>query len=168
MTLDLATAAKYAASIVEKLADMCEQIAVAGSIRRRRPQVGDIDLVIQPKAGKRRFIRDRILAWKPLLKADGHENLLVEVKGVQIDIFFADEPGQDLFAEPGNFGTLLVCRTGSLQHNIYLADRAKKLGRHWNPYRGVVQRGQIIASQTEASVFNALGLDFIKPEDRER
>lgn len=168
MTLDLQTATEKAAKLVENLAPFCARIAVAGSIRRRRPHVGDIDLVIEPIAGKRRYIRDRCLSWKPQVLQDGDQNLLFIVKGIQIDIFFSDEPGKDLFAEPSNYGSLLVCRTGSMQFNVWLAARAKRMFLHWNPYRGVVQKGKIIASQTEADVFKALGLDFIKPEERER
>ena len=168
MPLDLASATEKALAVVDHLRPFCAQIEIAGSIRRRRPEVGDLDFVIQPLPGKRRYIRDRCLSWKPQVLTDGQVNLLLVVKGVQLDIFFADEPGSDLFAAPGNFGTLLVCRTGSMQFNIWLADRAKKRGLHWNPQRGVVQKGKIIASQTEEAVFKALGLDFIQPEDRER
>ena len=160
----LSTADKYALGIVAKLADMCERINVAGSIRRRRPQVGDIDLVIEPKPGKRRYIRERVLKWKPQILADGDMNFLFLVKGVQIDIFFADEQGTDLFAPPTNFGSLLICRTGSKAFNIWLCEQAEKNGLHWNPYRGVVHKGKVIASQTEEAVFKALGLAWIKPE----
>lgn len=168
MSLDLSSATEKANAVAEYLCPLCAQIEIAGSIRRRRPHPGDLDFVIQPLPGKRRYIRDRCLSWRPQVLTDGQVNLLFIVKGVQIDIFFADEPGSDLFAEPGNFGSLLVCRTGSAQFNIWLADRAKRLGLHWNPQRGVVQKGKIIASHTEEAVFKALGLDWIKPEDRER
>jgi DNA polymerase (family 10) len=168
MSMPLASATEKALAVVEHLRPFCAQIEIAGSIRRRRPQPGDLDFVIQPLPGKRRYIRDLCLSWKPQVLTDGQVNLLLVVKGVQLDIFFADEPGADLFAEPGNFGTLLVCRTGSMQFNVWLADRAKKRGLHWNPQRGVVQKGKIIASHTEESVFKALGLDWIKPEARER
>lgn len=166
--LSLADADEKAAKVVEILAPFCARIEIAGSIRRRRPEVGDIDLVIEPKPGKRRYIRDRCLSWRPQVMTDGDVNLLFTVKGVQIDIFFADEPGEDLFAEPGNFGSLFICRTGSVAFNVWLCAQAKKRGLHWNPQRGVVQKGKIIASQTEEAVFKALGLDWIKPEDRER
>jgi DNA polymerase (family 10) len=166
MNLDDATA--KAIAVADQLRPFCAQIEIAGSIRRRRPQPGDLDFVIQPLPGKRRYIRDRCLSWKPQVLTDGQVNLLLVVKGVQLDIFFADEPGADLFAEPGNFGSLLVCRTGSLEFNKWLCGEAKKRGLHWNPQRGVVQKGKIIASHTEEAVFKALGLSWIKPEEREK
>jgi DNA polymerase (family 10) len=166
--LDLKAADEKADKVVEILAPFCQQIVIAGSIRRRHPEVGDIDLVIQPIPGKRRYIRDRCLSWRPQLLEDGQVNLLFKVKDVQIDIFFGDEPGGDLFTEPSNFGSLLICRTGSKDFNIWLASRAIHMGLRWNPYRGVVERGKIIASHTEEAVFKALKLDWIKPEERER
>ena len=168
MSLDLQTATEKASKVVEILAPFCSRIEIAGSIRRRRPQPGDLDFVIEPKLGKRRYIRDRCLSWHPQVMTDGPVNLIIAVKGVQLDFFFADEPGADLFAEPGNFGSLLICRTGSVAFNIWLVAQAKKQGLTWNPYRGVVQKGKIIASQTEEAVFKALGLSWIKPEDREQ
>lgn len=168
MPLDLQSATDKAVKVVEFLSPFCERIEIAGSIRRRRPQPGDIDLVIQPLPGKLRYIKDRVMSWKPQILEDGQINFLVMVKGIQIDIFFADEPGKDLFAEPSNFGSLLLCRTGSKEFNVWLCNQAKRKGLHWNPYRGVVEKGKIIASHTEKAVFKALGLDFIKPEDREK
>lgn len=168
MTLDLATADKYAANVKAALAPMCERIEIAGSIRRRRPQVGDIDLVIQPKRGMLGEIKRKCMSWKPAVLEDGQINFLFVLRTVQIDIFFADEPGVDLFAEPGNFGTLLVCRTGSKEFNIWLCQEAKKNGVKWNPYRGVVCKGKVVASAREEDVFAAIGVPFIGPEEREK
>jgi DNA polymerase (family 10) len=166
--MDLKSADEKAAKVVEILAPMCEQIAVAGSIRRRRPQVGDIDLVIQPKAGRRAEIKATCMAWKPMVLTDGNMNFLFILKSVQIDIFFADEAGGDLFCHPSNFGTLLVCRTGSKEFNVWLATEAKKNGVRWNPYRGVVCRGQVVASAKEEDVFAAIGVPFLDPKEREK
>lgn len=166
--MNLKSTEEKALKIVELLAPFCARIEVAGSIRRKRPEVGDIDLVIEPLPGKRRYIRDRCLSWRPQVLEDGEVNFLFTLKGVQVDIFYANEAGQDLFADVGNFGSLFICRTGSKQFNIWLCQHAKTKGLHWNPYRGVVQKGKIIASRTEEDVFKALGLEWIKPEDRER
>jgi DNA polymerase (family 10) len=165
--MDLTIAEIRAKTIVDQLAPFCSRIEIAGSIRRRQPQVGDIDLVIEPLPGKRRYIRERCLSWRPQLLQDGQINLVFSLKETQVDIFFSDEPGADLFSEPTNFGSLLVCRTGSKEFNVALCDRAKDRGLHWNPYRGVIEHGRVIACATEEAVFKALGLAWIKPEDRE-
>ena len=67
--------------------------------------------------------------------------------------------------EPSNFGILLLARTGSAMHNVWLAQAA---GLHFNPHRGLLRRGALIASAEEVEIFKALGLRFIPPEDRER
>ena len=70
---------------------------------------------------------------------------------------------------PDNFGTLLLCRTGSKEHNIFLVEHAKRLNLRWNPYRGVIDgAGNVLASETEEDIFKALDLPWIQPEDRER
>jgi DNA polymerase/3'-5' exonuclease PolX len=73
---------------------------------------------------------------------------------------------------PPNFGVLLLARTGSAMHNVYIAQRADELGLHFNPHRGI-QRGRlktsrVIASEEERDIFAALKLEFIPPEKRER
>src|SRR5205823_12049549 len=61
MPLPLAQAEKHAAKILAELAPFCERIEIAGSIRRRRPTVNDIDFVALPHAGKVNALRERIL-----------------------------------------------------------------------------------------------------------
>lgn len=166
--------------IVDGLRPMCERIEVAGSIRRAREQVNDIDLVVEPKPGQRAQIEERIL--RRCSKVSGGEHSLIAemplvvggwarklgVPSVQLDVWFTKPDEPDLLeGKPGNWGTILLCRTGSAVHNIRLAARAKELGLHWNPYRGVMRGEEIIASRTEEEVFGALGLQWIPPACRE-
>jgi DNA polymerase (family 10) len=74
-----------------------------------------------------------------------------------------------LGSTPSNFGSLLLCRTGSKGHNVFFIEKAKARGLTWNPYHGVFDP-QIgcIASATEEDIFSALGLEFVIPEQRER
>lgn len=160
--------------ISEILAPLCERIEIAGSIRRVRPEVGDLDLVILPKPGQLAAIKARCQEKCAPIR-DGEQNCIYRLElsdgtPLQVDIFFARPAISDLLQTvPGNFGTLLLCRTGSKEHNIYLVEHAKRLGLRWNPYRGVInEQQQVIASETEADVFQALQLPFIKPEERER
>ena len=167
---------------VAALAPFCERIEIAGSLRRGRPVVGDIDLVILPK--DRAAIRKRLIPACHLI-ADGTQNLIVDfpvpslqssvsslqsaVPRLQLDIFFAHGGTSDFFThEPSNWGTLLLCRTGSKEFNIWFAQQATAAGYHWNPYRGLMADGKVIASATEADLFASLRLGVINPEDRER
>ena len=168
--MKLFDAYKIADLIKGELAQFCERIEVAGSIRRARPEVGDIDFVILPKAGQLAAIKARCEQRCAVVK-DGEQNYIVRLpNGFQVDIFFARPAVKDLLQTvPGNWGSLLLCRTGSTAHNIWLVEHAKSRGFTWNPYRGVLDGdGFVIASETEEDIFDMLALDFVAPASRER
>ena len=169
MIIELNKARKYAEHIVGELAPMCTRIEIAGSIRRRKPMVGDIDLVIEPKPGQLRGIKQRCLQGGPMVMADGELNyLLMMVGNIQLDIFFARPAVPDLLdPRPPNFGSILLCRTGSKEHNIWLISQAKANGCAWLPYEGVMKNGRIIAAETEQDSFKEIWINYVKPEHRE-
>ena len=167
--LPLNQSVKLAEKIKAELAPFCERIEIAGSIRRRRPFVNDIDLVVLPFADQVNALRARVHERTSPVK-DGPVEIVVRlINGFQLDLWIAERPKKDLFSETQtNFGSILLCRTGSVQHNIYLGSVAEKLGRRWNPHHGVFESGRCLASATEEEIFKALGLEFVPPEDRER
>lgn len=172
--MKLARALVIALKISEQLAPFCERIEIAGSIRRARPQVNDVDLVILPKPGKLGMIKGRCMQNCAVV-TDGEQNCIYRLRlpdqtELQLDLFFARPARRDLLAyEPGNFGSLLVCRTGSKEHNIFLVEHAKRMGLIWRPYAGVFNAaGECLAAESEEEIFQALDLPWIKPEDRER
>mgnify|MGYP001488384665 CR=1 FL=1 len=172
--MQLKRALSIGQSVVAALAPHCERIEIAGSIRRQRPEVGDLDLVILPQPGKLDSIKARC-AQRCARVTDGGQNCifrmqLQDLTQFQIDLFFARPATRDLLQSvPGNFGTLLLCRTGSKEHNIWLVEHAKRLGLTWNPYRGVIDaEGYVLASESEEEIFKALDLEFVPPEKRER
>ena len=166
--MNLSTARKYAEKIVAGLTPFCHRIEIAGSIRRKRPVINDIDLVILPRSI--RAIKRRCMQTHPKVLADGSTNFSILLRtNVQIDIYFAEAPETDLFGEGRKkFGSLFLCRTGSKQFNIWLALEAQKRSFHWNPYYGLYRNGQCFASETEQKIFSRLQLDFIPPELREK
>jgi len=168
----LAHAERYVLAIEEALSPFCKRITVAGSVRRKRPFVNDIDFVVLDPDPLQ--FRQRASANSTIVK-DGPEILIVRLKdGTQVDFYFAHGPSKELLeTKPGNWGTVLLCRTGSKEHNIFLAQRAQKLGFKWETMIGLtfavdMKGSQIMASETEEEIFKELGLPFIKPEDRER
>lgn len=88
--------------------------------------------------------------------------------GLQIDLWIAHPERGDLFRiEPCNFGSLLLCRTGPIAHNVFLIEHAKRQGLTWNPYHGVsVAMGRCVAAETEEAIYQALKLVFIPPDRR--
>ena len=170
--IPLDKADRLAAKIVKELAPFCDQIEVAGSIRRRRPFVNDIDLVVLPKRGQEEKLRERCRLNATVIRTGPQMMELRLGLGItqsyQVDLWIAHPPAEDLLAKaPTNFGSLLLCRTGSKEHNIWLVTHAKLKGLKWNPHHGVFSGDHLIASATEAEIFAALDLPFIKPEERE-
>lgn len=166
--MNLAQADKFAAKILEGLSPFCERIEIAGSIRRRRENVNDIDIVALPGAGQLAAFRARVLA-KATPVSDGQQTIIARLEnGVQLDVWIAKRPYQDMFFKTvTNFGTLLLCRTGSKEHNIKLCQRAKDLDLHWNPHAGVYAGDKLLACETEEEIFAALKMEFVPPEKRE-
>ena len=165
--MHLLQAQAIASHIVDELRPLCERIEIAGSIRRQRPECADIDLVIlapDPAAVKQRCR----MRCAPVI--DGLSNATFRMSsGVQLDLFFARPPVPDLIeSKPCNWGSVLLCRTGSKEHNVFLCQRAHKLGLKWNPQEGVLDpEGYVIASETEQQIYEMLGLPFILPVHRE-
>ncbi|MEA3207675.1 MAG: polymerase [Chthoniobacter sp.] len=171
--LALGRAETFAASIVEQLSPFCADIKIVGSIRRRCPVIGDIDIVCLPKPdGGRLLVRNRALVSSPRIMQDGPQQLLIvldtKLGPVQVDLWFATPPDREFFVEtPGNWGSLVLCRTGSQKHNVWLASQAKKKSMHWNPYKGLYDtHGGWLAGDTEESIYLKLGLDFLEPKAR--
>lgn len=166
----------FAEKIVTALAPFCDKIEIAGSIRRGRANVGDIDLVCIPRGLQGREGMLARCGRGPTARKvkDGEQYVVFEYDfpsggTVQLDLWFAHSGGGDMFnPDPSNWGMLLLARTGSAMHNVWLAQHAKACGLHFNPHRGILKRDAVIASETEEAIFAALGVAYIRPEDRER
>lgn len=146
------------------------QIEGAGSWRRGRETVGDIDLVVDSDDST--SVMDRLHAWKEtsavLLRGDTKTSVRGP-RGVQIDL---------RVVEQRSFGAALQYFTGSKEHNVRLRSRARDQGLSINEY-GVSRVGEekntdrnsvtapFIAGATEQEVYGAVGLPWIPPELRE-
>ena len=171
--MTLTYAQKCADRLVAWLGPYCDCIEIAGSIRRQRPQCGDVDLVVVPKVeilwdmlgeetDRRNLCAQEILRrieaddWR--LDKDGETFLSFHAGPVQVDVWFT---------VPECFGTVWLCRTGSKEQNIALASRARDLGGRWDPHHGLLLNGRHHRGTTEHDIYTALGLPFIAPVDRE-
>ena len=151
--------------MVIKLSPYCDRIQVAGSIRRRRPFPRDIDIVCIP-SNQGQFIT-ALRALGPF-KIGGAAIIRVAMPtGVELDVYIA---------EAKTWATLLLIRTGSAGHNIRLCSKAKQLRMKLHADgSGLFQLNAPgsdgeevrIAGDTEQSIFAALGLPYIQPEQRE-
>ncbi len=158
--MKLATAAHYADALVRHLEQTkgVERIAVAGSFRRMRETVGDLDILVT--ARKANVATERFVGYPDVavVLAQGETRSAVRLKcGLQVDLRVV--PAE-------SFGAALVYFTGSKAHSIALRRLALQRGFKINEY-GVFHEEERIAGDTEASVYRAIGLPEIPPELRE-
>lgn len=136
------------------------QIEVAGSIRRRKETIGDIDILVSCDHADRKVIIEHFVHMKDVVD--------VLVKGeTKVSVRIADHNRQvDLRLVEGNeWGAALIYLTGSKEHNIYLRTIAKERGMKISEY-GVFRGDKKIAGKTEKEVYKTLGLRWIKPSKR--
>jgi len=168
-TIELVQARRWAEKIKSQLQPLCEKVEIAGSIRRGQARVHDIDIVCLPKT--QTAVNARISRAAAAILGSGAKNLSVElVNGVRLDCSYACLFEQDLFrpATPAhNFGSLLLCRTGPKEFNVWLASRARAKEMQWRPYSGLYRGDRLVAAETERDIFSILELEFIEPERRD-
>ena len=152
----LERAEKIAEAVVKRLEPYCKKIEVAGSVRRKRPWVNDVDFVLVPDDLWNLHHEIKGLGQ---VKVGGSKIMRVMVGSTQVDFYFADEH---------TWATLLLIRTGSAENNIRLATRAQQLGWHLAASGDGLfnEKGKRIAGDTEISIYNALGLPYQRPEER--
>jgi DNA polymerase (family 10) len=145
------------------------QVEAAGSLRRGRDTVGDLDLLVESDAAAE--VMERFVAWPEtadvLLRGDTKTSIRGP-RGLQIDLRVV--PAE-------SYGAALQYFTGSKEHNVKLRGRARDRGLTLNEY-GVFRlpasasgettaKGPAVAGRTEAEVYAAVDLPWIPPEIRE-
>ena len=135
-----------------------EEVTPAGSLRRGRETVGDLDLLVTGKdpAG----IADHFVNFPGIaaILAKGSDKVSVKLKNdLQVDV---------RLLERSAYGAALQYFTGSKEHNVALRDRAKRHGWKLNEY-GLFHGERNLASRTEEEIYAKLGLPWIPPELRE-
>lgn len=135
-----------------------DELVVAGSYRRGRDTVGDLDLLAttrRPAEVVRRFVEYEQVASS--ISAGTTRASVVLKNGMQVDL---------RVVRPVAFGAALVYFTGSKAHNVALRKLAQAHGLKINEY-GVFRNDRKLAGETESSVYAAVGLPWIPPELRE-
>jgi DNA polymerase (family 10) len=133
-------------------------LEVAGSYRRRRETIGDLDVLAtttDPAAAIERFVGYPEVA-KITSRGDTRVTVLLR-GGLQVDL---------RVVEPAAYGAALLYFTGSKSHNVELRQIAQDKRYKLNEY-GLYRGTRRVAGKTEADVYTKLGLDWIPPELRE-
>ena len=168
-------------TLVRLLEGSCERIQVAGSVRRGRSDVGDIEILAIPKSGDSHDLfgqnvpgpsmldercRELIQSGHFELRPNKHgsttfgpmNKLLVQTNTrIPVDVFTADAR---------NWGMALMVRTGPAEWNVRMMSRFQELGMEGHAYGGVTQDGMAMDCPDEETVFNLLSWDYREPHER--
>jgi DNA polymerase (family 10) len=143
-----------------------EAVTPAGSLRRGRETVGDLDLLIthRAKTSQKQLdaIAERVTSFPGIAQilARGENKISFKLRGgMQVDV---------RLLPPESHGAALLYFTGSKAHNILLRQRALKMGYTLNEYSLAKLKGEKpVAGRTEEEIYAKLALDYIPPEMRE-
>jgi DNA polymerase (family X) len=161
--LDLKEAERIAAQVKEAVGPLCDRIEVAGSIRRQKNKVHDIDFVVATKNDAEwQKINEKLKNLKAKPNCSGN-NVIKAFLPCQNGLFQVDF----YRAKPQTFGIHLLVRTGSADHNVWLAGYAISKGMRIKYSEGLIKDNSVIAGETEQGVFEALGLPYPLPSERE-
>lgn len=156
----LADAKPYADALVDHLTQVpgVRQITVAGSFRRRKETVGDLDVLVTCREAKE--VMDRLLNFDGVAETIAHGRTTSAVRlrcGLQVDLRAVPDE---------SYGAALQYFTGSKQHSILVRRLAQERGLKLNEY-GVFRGKRRLAGRTEEEVYSTVGLPWIPPELRE-
>jgi DNA polymerase (family 10) len=143
---------------IEEIRPSAERVEIAGSYRRRKATVGDLDIVAVRES--KDVVFNKTLDYENIknVMSKGETKSSVELQnGMQVDLRLFDKE---------EFATAMIYFTGSKAHNIELRSIAKDKGWKINEY-GIFEGDKKFTTKTEADVYKKLGLEYIPPELRE-
>jgi DNA polymerase/3'-5' exonuclease PolX len=168
--------------IIAFIQPFCERLVVAGSLRRRKPEVGDIEILYIPKFSTE---PDGLFDTKQINCVDRELENLLQVQTItkRLSILGCESWGQrnklarhttsqipvDFFqASRSNWFNYLVCRTGSASNNTRIASAAQSKGWKWHPYGPgfTDQAGHMVDVESEQDVFRLVGIPYLEPWQR--
>ena len=143
-----------------------DKVTPAGSLRRGRETVGDLDVLVTGRCcdneKQREAVIEKILELPGIVEvlAKGENKVSVKLRsGMQVDV---------RILPPDSFGAAMQYFTGSKMHNVSLRQRALKMGYTLNEYGlARLKDEKRVAGKTEEEIYAKLGLDYIPPELRE-
>lgn len=156
----LCDAKSYAEALVLHLkgCTAIDRIEVAGSYRRRKETVGDLDILVTCRSAQK--VMDRLLEFEGVsdVLARGKTKCSVRLRsGLQLDLRVVPK---------SSYGAALVYFTGSKQHNFLIRRLGQQRGLKINEY-GAFRGTRRVAGESEKDVYRSVGLPWIPPELRE-
>ena len=139
--------------------DYVLKVEIAGSIRRRKETVGDIDILVTTNKplDVMEYFSNMDLIDDVVVKGPTKSTVRLKENGIDVDLRAFDDE---------SFGSALMYFTGSKETNVELRRIAISKGLKLNEY-GVFKGDNLLAGRTEKEVFQSLGMSYIEPELRE-
>ncbi|HUJ39811.1 MAG TPA: DNA polymerase/3'-5' exonuclease PolX [Candidatus Acidoferrales bacterium] len=160
-------AADALCAYIEKLGRAIEGVRPAGSLRRSKETIGDLDLLVTMPENHNKP-RDIAAAGDHILSYPGIQQVLARGEN---KVSFVLESGMQVdvrLLPPSETGAALLYFTGSKEHNVTLRQRALKMGFTLNEYAlSRLKDEKAVAARTEEEIYKKLGLEWIPPELRE-
>ncbi len=153
----LGDAAPLSEEVLQRVRDAegVERAEVAGSLRRRKETIGDIDVVLV--SSDRDATTAEVAEYAEDVMQKGESKASYHLEDCQLDLNMVDED---------EWGSALVYFTGSMAHNVALRQRAIDQDKKLNEY-GVWRDDTRLASETEEEVYRELDMEYVPPELRE-
>lgn len=158
----------YALPIAEEIEQRLSQlketvrVSIAGSMRRRKETIGDVDILASSRGKAASRIMDFFTSMPEVARilAKGNTKSSIVLRtGPQVDLRVVDD---------ASFGAALQYFTGSKEHNVIVRKLASRKGLKLNEYGLFRKKGnRWLAGKTEQDVYKAIGLSYIEPEIRE-
>jgi len=171
--MDLPQAKKISRSLIHFLAQFCDRIEIAGSVRREKPTVKDIELIVIPKVT---YYPDMFGAMSPcypinlcqwdkigfLVKGGNRYKKISTIYNINLDLFIIRPPSQ--------WGVQFAIRTGPASFSKKIVTQRRKDGLLPSDCLvhdgGVYRHGKLLPMPEEQDFFDFLGIDFIEPKMR--
>ncbi|MGA9733307.1 MAG: helix-hairpin-helix domain-containing protein, partial [Candidatus Acidiferrales bacterium] len=164
---DADEAAEKLVAYISRMDKIVESVTPAGSLRRGKETIGDLDLLVTMRPGHDKqkdvdAVAEHILKYPGIDQTLAHGENKVSVilgNGLQVDV---------RLLEKDSFGAALLYFTGSKEHNVVLRGRAREMGWTLNEYAlTTLKGGRFVAGKTERDIYDKLRLDYVEPELRE-
>jgi DNA polymerase/3'-5' exonuclease PolX len=166
--MKLNQATEIAERIKNELAPFCDRIEIAGSIRRRKPEVGDIEIVAIPKRVEEGMLFSNIVThpkfcilvnrWPAIKgKATGKYTQRILPEGIKLDLFMADAD---------NWGLIFAIRTGSAAYSHHVLANAWCRAGYHSMSGHLVKGFHKIPVREERDLFDLIGISWAEPWER--
>lgn len=167
----LKDAQNLAQELVDRLRFFCDRIEIAGSVRRQKPEVGDIEIIAIPHPEHDFFgelTGDHALngvdwsAFGILVKGGNKYKQIALTEGINLDLFICTPPAQ--------FGVLSIIRTGPAEYSQRFVTRKQQGGMLPSNMKvkdgAIWLGGEMIHTPEEADVYKLIGAEYVEPQNR--